>query len=116
MPHNARIEQRRCFERIFMKKICADQAALRLIERGMGCKRFFHVCGARLEYPKEVPVATFEILQHVIELLRGQFGIEPQDPVDNMIGTNFVGWIEVARLSRRFKGSDDHSGGIRAQV
>jgi hypothetical protein len=52
-----------------MKKICADQAALRLIERGMRRECFLHIRGTGLKDPKEVPVATFEILQHIGELL-----------------------------------------------
>ena len=61
-------------------------------------------------------MATFEVLEHVAQLLRGSFGIEPKHPVDNVIGPDLIGRVEVARLSRRLEGPDDDPGRIRAQI
>ncbi len=77
-------------------------------------ERIFHLCGAGLEDLKKVPVATFEVREHVAQLTRGRFDIEPKNPVDNMIGPSLICWIEVARFSRRFERSDDDPGWIRA--
>ena len=97
-----------------MKKIGADQAALRLIQFGMRLERLFHLRGARLEEIEQISVATFKIFEHIAELSRGRFGIKPKNPFDNMVGPDLVGWIEVAGFSRRFEGSDDDPGRIRA--
>ena len=114
MPDDAWIEQSRRFKRILMKKIGADQAALRLIQFGMRLERLFHLRGARLEEIEQISVATFKIFEHIAELSRGRFGIKPKNPFDNMVGPDLVGWIEVAGFSRRFEGSDDDPGRIRA--
>src|SRR5580658_10032957 len=116
MPDDARIEQGRCLERVLMKKICTDQAALRLIQFGVRCQRLLHIDGARLEDIEQVPVTTFEIFENVCQLLRGRFSIEPQNPVDDMIGSDLIGWVEVSGLSRRFEGPDDDPGRIRAKI
>ncbi len=99
-----------------LKKIRTDQAALRLVQFGMRLERLFHLRGARLEDIEQIPVTTFEIFEHLAQLLRGSFGIEPKNPVDDMIGPDLVGWIEVSGFSRRFEGSDDDPGRIRAQI
>jgi hypothetical protein len=62
------------------------------------------------------PVTTFEIFEHVAQLLRGSFGIKPKNPADDMVGSDLIGWVEVSGFSRRFEGSDDDSGRIRAQI
>ena len=49
MPNDTRIEQCRCFERILVKKIGADQAALSLIQFRMRFERIFHLCRSVLE-------------------------------------------------------------------
>ena len=49
MGDDARIEQRRRFEGIFVQEIGADQLALVLGEGGVGGERLFHLVGARLE-------------------------------------------------------------------
>ena len=116
VPDDAWVEQSRRFKRILMKKIGADQAALRLIQFGMWLERLFHLRRTRFEEIEQIPVATFEILEHIAELSRGCFGIKPKNPFDNMVGPDLVGWIEVAGLSRRFEGSDDDPGRIRAQI
>ena len=116
MPDDAWIEQGRGFERIFVEKISPDQAALRLIQLGMWFERVLHLCGARFKNVEQVPVAAFEVFEHLAQLLRGSFGIEPKHPVNDMIGADFVSRVEVARLSRRFEGPDDDPGRIRAQI
>ena len=99
-----------------MKKICPDQAALRLVQFGMRLQRLFHLCGARLEDLEQVPVTTFEIFEHFGQLLRGSLGLEPKNPVDDMVGPGLVGRVEVSGFSRRFEGPDDDPGRIRAQM
>ena len=96
MPDDARIEQGRRLERVFVEKIRADQAALRLIQFGMWLERIFHLRGARLEDIEQVPVTTFEVFEHIAQLLRGSFGIKPKNPADDMIGPDLIGRIEVA--------------------
>src|ERR1700716_106791 len=113
VPDDAWIEQRRRFKRILMKKIRADQAALRLIQFGVRLKCLFHLRSARLEEIEQIPVTAFEIFEHITELPLGCVGTEPKHPVDNMIGPDLVGWIEVAGFSRRLEGSDDDSGRVR---
>ena len=81
-----------------------------LFSSACGSSAVFHFCGARLEDIEQIPVTTFEILEHLAQLLRGGFGIEPKNPVDDMIGPDLVGGIEVSGLSRRFEGPDDDPG------
>ena len=52
-------------------------------------------------------MTTFEICEHIGELTLSCFGIEPKNPVDNMIGPGLICWIEIAGFSRRFERSDD---------
>ena len=113
---DARIEQSGRLERVLMKKICADQAALRLVQFGMRCQRVFHLCGAHLKDIDQVPVTAFEILKHIAQLLRSNFGIEPKNPADDVVGPALVGRVEVSGFSRRFEGSDNDPGRIRAQI
>ena len=61
-------------------------------------------------------MTAFEVFEHLAQLLRGSFGIEPKNPVDDMIGPDLVGWIEVSGFSRRLERPDDDSGWIRAQI
>src|SRR5690349_9001072 len=116
VPDDARIEQGRRLERVLMKKIRADQAALRLIQLRMRLERFFHVRGAGLEDLKQVSVTAFEIFEHVAQLSCGGIGIEPKNSLDDMVGPRLVGRVELPGLSRRPEGSDDDPGRIRAQI
>ena len=116
MPDDAGIEQGRRLERILVEKVSPDQTALRLVELGMGFQRVLHFRGARFENVEQVPVAAFEVFKHLAQLLRGSFGIKPKHPANDMIGTDLVSRVEVARLSRRFEGPDDDSGRIRPQI
>ena len=116
MPNNAWIEQGRCFERIFVEKISPDQSTLSLIQWSMRFERVLHFCGALFKNVEQVPVTACEVFEHLAQLLRGRFGIESKHAINDMIGADFVGRVEVARLSRWFEGPDDDPGRIRAQI
>lgn len=116
MQDDARIEQSRGFERILVKKIGADEAALRLIELGMGLERVFHFRGTGLENIEQIPVTPLKILKHVCQLMCGGFRIKPEHPVHDMVRAGLVRRIEIARFSRRFERPDDDSGRIRPQI
>ena len=115
VPDNARIEQGRGFERVFVEKIRTNEATLRLIQFGMGFERVLHVGGARFENVEQVSMAAVEVFKHFTQLLRGSFGIEPKHPLNDMIGTDLIGRVEVAGLSRRLERPDDDPGRIRAE-
>ena len=83
-----------------MKKIRTDQAALRFIQFGMRLERLFHLCRTRLEDIEQTPVTTFEILDHVAQLLRGSCCIELKNSADNMVGPSLIGWVDVSGFSR----------------
>ncbi len=99
-----------------MKKIRTDRAALRFIQFGMRLERLFHVCRTRLEDIEQSPVTTFEILDHVAQLLRGSCCIELKNHVaqllrgsccielknsaDKMVGPSLIGWVDVSGFSR----------------
>src|SRR3954462_12638742 len=104
MPNDARIEQGRSLERIFVEKISSDQTTLRLVQLCMWFERVLHLCGARLKNLEQVPMPAGEVFKHLGQLSRGTFRIEPKHPFNDMIGPDFIGVIEVARLSRRFEG------------
>jgi len=82
----------------------------------MWLQRLLHIRSARLENIEQIPVTTFEIIEHVCQLSRGSFGIESKNPVDNMIGPELIGWVEVSGFSRRFERPDDDPGRVRAQM
>jgi hypothetical protein len=113
---NARIEQGRCFERVFAEKICPDQAALRLVKFGMGFERVFHFRGAHVEDLDQIPVPAFEIFEHIFQLLFSSLGIEPKHPTNNTIGATLIGWIEIPGFSRRFERSDENPCRVRPQI
>jgi hypothetical protein len=82
----------------------------------MRLQRLFHLCGARLEDLKQVPVTTFEIFEHLSQLSGGSLGLEPNNPADDMVDPSLIGWVEVPGFSRRSEGSDDDPGRVRAQI
>lgn len=82
----------------------------------MWLQRLFHLSGARLEDIEQVPVTTFEIFEHVRQLPFGRFGIEAKNSVDDMIGPDLIGWVEVTGLRRRFERPDDDPCRIRPQI
>ena len=57
-----------------------------------------------------------EIFEHIRQLHRRRVRIEPDDPVDDMVGARLVRRIEVARLDRRFERAHDDPSRIRAQI
>ena len=93
MPDDARIEQRRCLERVLVEKIRTNQATLRFAQLRMWHKRLLHLGGARLENIEQIPMATVEVFEHLAQLLRGSFGVEPKNPVDDMIGPELIGRV-----------------------
>jgi hypothetical protein len=68
MEHDARIEQGRCLEGVFVQEIRANQTALHLALYGVRGKRLLHLGGARREDVDEVPVAAVEALQNFGQL------------------------------------------------
>jgi len=70
----------------------------------MRFERLFHFSGAGLEDLKQVPVAAFEICEHLGQLTLSCFDVEPKNPVDNMIGPGPVSWIEVSGSVAGLKG------------
>ena len=67
MADDAWIEQCRGFERILVQKISPDQAALRLVQLGMGFERVFHLRSARFENVEQIPVPAFEVFKHFVQ-------------------------------------------------
>ena len=93
MTHDARIEQGRGFEGIFVKKIGSDQATLCLVQYGMRVQRFFHLSGARLENLQQIPVATIKVFENLGQLSRCGAGVKPEDSIDDMVGSGLIGGI-----------------------
>jgi len=114
MPNDTGIEQGRRLKRILMKKIGADQAALRLVQFRVWIKRLFHLCSAGLEDLKEIPVTALEVREYIAQLICSLFRVQPKNSVDNMIGAGLISWIEVPGFNRRFEGSDDDPRRVRA--
>ena len=89
---DARIEQGRRFERIFVQEIGADQLALDLGEIGMRGEGVFHLVGARLERLQQVAVPALEILEHIGQLAGDAVsGSSAKHPVDDVVGARLVG-------------------------
>jgi hypothetical protein len=61
-------------------------------------------------------MTTFEIVEHVAQLLGGSFGVEPKYPADDVISPNLIGRVEVTRFSCRFEGSDENPSRVRTQI
>ena len=116
MPNDAWIEQGRGFERIFVEKISSNQSALRLSQLSMRFEHVLHLGGTRFKNIEQVAVAACEVFEHLAQLLRGSFGIEPKHAVNDMIGADLVSGIEVPRLSRWLEGPDDDPGRVRTQI
>ncbi len=116
MGHDAGVEQGRGLERIFVEKIGADQLALGLGEGAMSRQRLFHHIGARFERLQQVAVAAVEILQDVFELAGNGFGVERENPVDDMVGPRLVGRVEIARFRRRLERAHDHPRRVGTQI
>lgn len=61
-------------------------------------------------------MTSFEILQHLRQLMRGSPGLESKDPVDDVVGAGLIRRIEIARLGRRLEWSDDDPGWVWVKV
>ncbi len=59
---------------------------------------------------------ALEILQDIGELAGNGFGIERENPVDDMIGARLVGRVEIAGFGRRLERAHDHPRGVRTQI
>ena len=116
MRHDARIEQCRGFERIFIEKIGADQLTLNFGKSAVRRQGPFHFVGAGFERLQQVAVAAQEILQHVGELAGSCLGIECENPLDDMVGARLVGRIEIARFGRRLERTHDHPRRVWPQI
>jgi hypothetical protein len=116
MSDDTGVEQGRGFERVLVKEIGSDQTALRPVQYGMRLQRLFHLYGAGLKDFEQVSVTAFEVLEHFSQLSRGDSGLEPKNPADNVVGPGLVGGVEVSGFSRRLEGSDDDPGRIRPPV
>jgi hypothetical protein len=81
VAHDARIEQGRRLERVFVQKISPDQAALRLGEYGVRLECLLHLGGACLEDIEQVPVAAVEVFKHIGQLPGRGFGLQPENPM-----------------------------------
>lgn len=99
-----------------MEKVGADQAALRLVQWPVWIECHLHLGGPRLEDRKQVSVPAIEVLEHLGQLSGPGIGIEPQDPIDDMVGSDPIGRVEIPRLGGRLEGSNDDPCRIGAQV
>ena len=79
VPHDARIEQGRRFEGVLVQEIRADQIPLCFRQNGMRLQRLLHLDGTPLEDLEQVPMPTFEVLEHVGQLLLSGIGVEAQE-------------------------------------
>src|SRR4029077_17394638 len=61
-------------------------------------------------------VPALEIVQDVGKLAGNRFGVEREDPVNDMIGTRLVGRVEIARFGCRFEGTHNHPRRVGTQV
>lgn len=61
-------------------------------------------------------MTAFKIVEHFAQLLGGSLGIKPNDPANDMIGSNLVGGVEVSGFSCGFERSDDDPCRIRTQI
>ena len=116
MRDDARIEQCRRFEGIFVQKVGADQLTLHLGENHMRREGDFHLVGARLEARQQVAMAALEIVQHIGQVVGCGLVAKRQDPLDDMVRARLVGRFEVARLGRRLERPHDHARGIGPQM
>ena len=76
MGDNARIEQCRRFEGIFVQKIGADQLPLYLAENSMSGKGVLHFIGACLENLQQITMAAFEIFEDIGQLAGRRLGVK----------------------------------------
>ena len=82
----------------------------------MRLQRVFHIRRARLEDIDQIAVPAGKGIEHVVQLLSGGFGIQPEHSADNVVGSDLVSGVEVSRLRCRFEWSDENPCRIRAQI
>ena len=82
----------------------------------MRCESLLHFVRAGLEPLQQVPMPTEEIFKDVRELGGNGFGVEGENPVDDMICTRLVGRVKIAGFSRRLERAHDHPRGIGTQI
>ena len=82
----------------------------------MRLQRPLHLGRTHLEDLEQVPMAAFEVLEHVGQLLLGGIGVKVQNSTDNVIGARLVGGPEIPGLGRRLERSHHDPGGIRPQI
>ena len=82
----------------------------------MRCESLLHFVCAGLKLLQQVPMPSEEIFKNVRELGRNGFGVEGENPVDDMICTRLVGRVEIAGFSRRLERTHDHPRGIGTQI
>jgi hypothetical protein len=61
-------------------------------------------------------MSILETIQDIRELAGGGFGIEGDNPVDDMVCAHFIGRIQIARFSRRLERPHNHPRRIRTQA
>ena len=82
----------------------------------MSRERLFHFVGAGFERLQQVAMAALEVLQDIGKLAGSGFGIECENPIDDMVGAGLVGWIEIARLGGGLERAHDHPRGVGTQM
>ena len=76
----------------------------------------FHFVGTGFECRQQVAMAAEKVLEDVGELSGRGFGIECENPLDDMVGACLVGRVEIARLGRRLERPHDHSRRVWMQI
>jgi hypothetical protein len=114
--NDAWVEERRRLERVLIEEIGAKQLALVEAERSVASEGLLHLIGTRLEGLEQVAVPALEVFEHIRELAGDRRFVEPEDPVDDMIGSRLVVGSQVFGLGRRLEWPDDHTGRIRSEV
>ena len=91
VPHDARVEQGRGFERVLVQEIRTDQMPLCFRQNGMRLQCRLHLDGTHFEGLEQVPMPTFEVFEYVGQLLLSGVGVEAQNSSDYVIGARLVG-------------------------
>src|SRR5208282_6728481 len=99
-----------------MHKISSDQLTLYLGEIGMRGKGVFHFVRTRLERPQQVAVPALKILKNFGKLIARRRGVEPKDPVDDMVRPALVRGVEIPRFDRWLERAHNDPRRIGAQI
>ncbi len=99
-----------------MHKIGADQLALYLGKNGMRGEGVLHFAGASLERLQQASVSSLEIFKNVGQLVGCRLGVEPKNPVYDMVRPPLVRGVEISRFGRRFERPHDNPGRIGTQI